>query len=299
MTSRAKYNDPVQSGQLGLAYHYEMLSDRERVEPFHKAIQRTCKGKIVIESGTGSGLLSILAARAGATAVYAVEIDPQMAECAAENFKLAGLDNVTILRKSTLDVTLADLNGNRPEVVIAENLSTWQATEPEIQVMNHITQHLAVKDAVRLPECINNYVELAESQFTFYDTIQLYVHYFEFTGMRRSQPLSNPGLFSVFDLRKQNPTHVQGTIDMVAAKDGKLNSLRLTSPLTVYQDIGFSYTDSLMPPVVVPLETECEVRAGDAVRVYIEYDTNRIWEEFVARAEKIDAAQRRTPQHMK
>ena len=66
MTSRIEYNNPAGSNTLGLPYHYEMVSDAKRVVPFKQAIQKVSKGKRVLESGCGSAILSILAARAGA-----------------------------------------------------------------------------------------------------------------------------------------------------------------------------------------------------------------------------------------
>ena len=36
-------------GEFQLAYHYEMVSDAERVGQFKKAINRVCKGKVALE----------------------------------------------------------------------------------------------------------------------------------------------------------------------------------------------------------------------------------------------------------
>ncbi len=49
------------------------------------------KGKAVAEVGTGSGILSLAAARAGAERVVAVDINPNAALSAADNAKLNGL----------------------------------------------------------------------------------------------------------------------------------------------------------------------------------------------------------------
>jgi HemK-related putative methylase len=49
------------------------------------------KGKSVAEVGTGSGILSLAAARAGAARVVAVDINPNAALSAADNARLNGL----------------------------------------------------------------------------------------------------------------------------------------------------------------------------------------------------------------
>lgn len=281
MTSRIDYNNPQGAGSLSLSYHYEMLSDARRIEPFLRAIQRVCNGKIVLESGTGTGILSILAARAGAKHVYAVEIDPKMADVAAENIQRSGYSSIiTLLRKSTLDVTPDDLRSTRAEVVIAENLSTWQVTEPQNQVMNHITGILAGPDAIRLPEQVDNYVELVEARFRFYDTIELKAHYFQFTGISEPELRSSRGLYSTFDYSSLVPTAFDSSISLVATSSGVVNAVRLTSPIKVYDSVRFHSSDSLMPPVIVPLDHEINVEPGQELLLRIRYSTNTSWETF-------------------
>lgn len=50
------------------------------------------KGKRVIDMGTGTGILAILAGMKGAEFLHAVEIDPMAAENAADNFRLNSMD---------------------------------------------------------------------------------------------------------------------------------------------------------------------------------------------------------------
>lgn len=66
-------------------------------EYFAKFIDRLdLTGKLVAEIGTGSGILSLAAARAGAEQVVAIDINPNAAQAAAENAALNGLgDRVT------------------------------------------------------------------------------------------------------------------------------------------------------------------------------------------------------------
>ena len=50
-----------------------MLGDEARMTAYRNAINRVVEGKILIDVGAGTAALSILAARAGATKVFAVE----------------------------------------------------------------------------------------------------------------------------------------------------------------------------------------------------------------------------------
>ncbi len=54
--------------------HISMLNDKNRTQKFIEAIRETVKeGNVVVEIGTGSGVLAIAAARAGAARVYTIE----------------------------------------------------------------------------------------------------------------------------------------------------------------------------------------------------------------------------------
>lgn len=58
----------------GLPEHEEMLSDAVRVSAYHQGIHANVnEGDVVLDLGTGTGLLAFMAAKAGASKVYAVE----------------------------------------------------------------------------------------------------------------------------------------------------------------------------------------------------------------------------------
>lgn len=57
--------------------HRRMVGDKVRLDRFHESIAASIRpGDVVLDVGAGSGILSLLAARAGASRVYAVERAP-------------------------------------------------------------------------------------------------------------------------------------------------------------------------------------------------------------------------------
>lgn len=265
-----------------------MLSDARRVEPFARAISALCKDKIVFESGTGTGILSILAARAGAKKVFCTELDSRVAASAKANIRASGMsEHITLIERSTLEVNLSDLEGMRPDVIMAENLSTWQVMEPQNEVMNHARSALAHAHTISIPARATNKVELCESAYRFMDAVELRTHYFEFTGIPRPTVRSNAATFSVFDYSASSGTVFNNEIAIKVMSSGVVNSLRLTSPLDVGPGITFEASDSLMPPVVVPLPCDLGVNAGDTVSVRVRYKTNTQWESFECEAELV------------
>ncbi len=280
MTSRIEYNNPHGAGELGLPYHYEMVSDVRRVTPFREAIRQACKGKVVVESGTGTSIMSLIAAGAGASMVYAIELDPIIAKVARANIAKSGFTNIKLIEKSTLDVTRDDIDGRSAEVLIAENLSTWQATEPQLQVMNHMVSALAAPDVICVPQVAENRVELCSSPYVFEKVIELRTMYFQFSGIPVPELYSDATLFSKFTMSQVNKTSFDDVMQIVPTRSGTINGVRLTSPLTVGTGIAFASSDSLMPPVVLPLDRDLTVTAGKPVELHISYATNTSWDQF-------------------
>lgn len=285
MTSRMDYNNPHGNGELGLPYHYEMVSDTSRVSPFRQAIQNVCKNKIVIESGTGTSVLSLIAAGAGAKMVYAIELDPNIAAFARENIRKSGFKNIKLIEKNTLQVTTQDLDGNKADVVIAENLSTWEVTEPQIQVMNHMIKNLAVANPIGIPHSIDNKLELCYSNYIFEKVIELRTLYFQFSGIPAPDLFSDSVSFENIKMNQVNAVAFEKTIAITVKKSGVINGIRLTSPLIVGEGVLFHSSDSLMPPVVLPLPSDTKVEKGQVIKIKIQYVTNTDWRQFICQIE--------------
>ena len=57
--------------------HNDMIYDEHRVTAYQRAIERTVKaGDVVIDVGTGTGILAFLCLRAGAARVHAIDRSP-------------------------------------------------------------------------------------------------------------------------------------------------------------------------------------------------------------------------------
>ena len=96
-----------------------MLSDDVRMDAYHRAIVDNADcfaGKVVLDVGAGSGILSIWAAKAGAKKVYAVEYT-SMAKHARMLMKHNGLDSVVeVIQSSVEDLVLPE----KVDVIISE-----------------------------------------------------------------------------------------------------------------------------------------------------------------------------------
>ena len=79
--------------------HFFLLKDTARVMSYRAAIERHCPGKMVVEIGCGTGILSLFAARAGARRVIAIE-ETAVAELADRMFAANGCAAAIDLRNA-------------------------------------------------------------------------------------------------------------------------------------------------------------------------------------------------------
>ncbi|MCC5954435.1 MAG: methyltransferase domain-containing protein [Acidimicrobiia bacterium] len=88
-----------------LSHHEEMLSDTERVGAYHQAIHRCVGlGDVVVDLGSGTGLLAFMASLAGAAKVYAVE-HSDVIEVAREIGRRNGITNVEFVQANSREFT--------------------------------------------------------------------------------------------------------------------------------------------------------------------------------------------------
>lgn len=149
------------------AFHGSMLRDRARNDAYARAIALAAPGRVVLDIGTGSGLLAMMAARAGAAHVYACEANPVIAETAREIVAANGLqDTVTVIAEhsSKLD-RHHDLDGGA-DLVISEIFSDNLLGESVIPALDHALGRLCAPDALVLPPAATIRVALADQSGT-------------------------------------------------------------------------------------------------------------------------------------
>jgi protein arginine N-methyltransferase 7 len=134
-------------------WHGAMLLDTERNAAFEHAIVRAvASGRSLLDIGTGSGLLSMMAARAGSKAVYACEANPALAETAREIFERNGFgDLIRTLPKHSTGVDRDSELGGGADVVVAEIFSDDLLNEGALATLRHAHSALARPNAQFIP----------------------------------------------------------------------------------------------------------------------------------------------------
>jgi len=146
-------------------WHWEMLHDEERSELYDKAIRHVVEpDHLVLDVGTGSGLLSMMAARAGARQVVACEAQPAVAEVARRVIRKAGHDDViTVVPKLSTRMRVPDYLPRRADVLVTETVDCALLGEGILPTIAHAREHLLTDDAVILPSGGRVFAQLVES----------------------------------------------------------------------------------------------------------------------------------------
>lgn len=273
------------------SYHWQMVVDHPRNDAYANAIAASVgPGMTVLEIGTGSGLLAMLAARAGADHVYTVESDPIMAEVARACIDRNGFaDRVTIIEAHSTKLGIGEQLPVRADVLVHEILTVDVLGEMVLPSVAHAKAELLKPDAILLPQVISAVGALAHppdlrlnqdmrikgldlSPLTIIDgALQKFGH----GGCTR---LSDPVTLLEIDLARYYPERDRGRFNITATREGTATGIEQWMRIG-FPDGTWLITDdpaSHWQACFHPFGTSVPVAAGDEVGITAEFDRDRL-----------------------
>ncbi|MCP2305889.1 50S ribosomal protein L11 methyltransferase [Actinokineospora globicatena] len=147
-------------------WHFAMLNDLERNDAFAVALERVVpRGAHVLDIGSGTGLLAMMAVKAGAGAVTTCEVNPVLAAVAEQIIAAHGLsDRITVVPKLSTDLVVGVDLPRRADVVVSEIVDCGLVGEGVLPTVRHAREHLLEPGGVLLPESAVLYGALLDSQ---------------------------------------------------------------------------------------------------------------------------------------
>lgn len=139
------------------AWHFPMMNDHARNAAYEAAIKRAVgKDTHVLDIGCGGGLLSLLAARAGARQVTAIEAEPAIAAAAAEIMVRNGYgDRVRVIPKVSTACSVGADYDQPADLLVHEILSDAVLGEYVISTLHHARRSLLKPGARLIPHTIS------------------------------------------------------------------------------------------------------------------------------------------------
>jgi protein arginine N-methyltransferase 1 len=141
-----------------LYQHDRMLADRVRLDAYRAAFAKYIKpGDVVVDLGTGTGVLAFLAARAGARVVHAIDHGP-IIELAREVARDNGITNVVFHRCHSTSFELP----KRADVIIHEQIGDSAYDERVIENIADLRKRVLKPGGRILPDKLAMFVEPVE-----------------------------------------------------------------------------------------------------------------------------------------
>lgn len=140
-------------------WHIPMMNDRARNDAFERAVVRAIAAHganaRVLDIGTGSGLLAMMAARAGAAHVDSCEIVPVIARTARRTVELNGHGHrVKVIPKRSVDLVMGTDVEGAADILISEVLSSDVLTEGVLATFEDALDRLVKPSGTVIPRAV-------------------------------------------------------------------------------------------------------------------------------------------------
>ncbi|CAN0842233.1 Protein arginine N-methyltransferase 1.6 [Linum grandiflorum] len=162
-------NSNAAAGLLSTTSYLDMLNDSPRNRAFRQAIDKTVtKPCHVLDIGAGTGLLSMMAARAmgGGGKVTSCESYLPMAKLMRKVLHVNGMGkDIKVINKRSDELQMGVDIPSRADVLVSEILDSELLGEGLIPSLQHAYDELLVENALTVPYRATTYGQLVESSF--------------------------------------------------------------------------------------------------------------------------------------
>ncbi len=260
----------------------ECLLDVKRTEAFEKAINATIQDHhVVMDAGTGTGILGLLAARAGAKKVYSVDIAEDTIMQAKKNIAASPY-------KNKITVLCQDLKKfNEPvkvNVLIMEMLDTGLVSEQQAVALNNLRKNKTIDEhTILIPYKAECYVEAIDYDFNFYGFEMPCIIQARNYGANDKiiKVLSDSILYQEIDFRKYIDTTVDTAVEIPIKVSGHCNAIRMRTRVALTKKQRMWGTPDMNMPIIIPIKNS-KANRGDSLTVRIKYKMGEGFAHFYA-----------------
>jgi predicted RNA methylase len=248
------------------------LYDEDRVRHLQAAIFNTVRpGDVVVDAGSGTGILGLFAAQAGASKVYCIEINEGYVEVIRQNAIRNRMGDVIVAIHA--DATTCDLPpGVSVDVIACEVLSAGFFYEPQLQILNNLNRFLKTGGST-VPIAVKNYVELIHASEQLYGlTFNYDTRYRSLAGDRS---LTDKVEYGAATFGQKTSPIVEASVRLRSHSAQTANAVRISYAIQFADDLWVSRpTDFLMNPQIIFLQEPILLTDGHEYDLHLAYEAS-------------------------
>lgn len=273
-------------------WHFEMLNDERRNEAFERALAKVVTAEsLVLDIGSGTGLLAMMAARAGAGQTVSCEMVAPLAELAREVVARNGFaGQIRIMGKKSTELSVGNGLPERANLLVTETVDCGLLGEGIVPSITHAKAHLLTEDARIIPRAAAVHAMLVESK-----RLRGLNHVGQCAGfdVRLMQQYRTPGYFPVrlaafeyaaltapfevfrFDFERAQILPAQRQLTVPVTRGGECHAVVFWFDMQLDEEISISNepgSTTHWEQAVQCLERGLTVEAGDVVQLGAEHD---------------------------
>jgi 2-polyprenyl-3-methyl-5-hydroxy-6-metoxy-1,4-benzoquinol methylase len=277
-------------------WHFGLVRDEVRNAAFDAALRRAIKpGMRVLDIGSGTGLLAMMAARAGASQVFSCEMNPAVADAAKEIVAANGFsDQIQVLPRHSNQLDADKDLGGRVDLIVSEIVSNDMLGQRVLATMDHAVVNLLKPDGLMIPAkgsvkvALGFDSNLQERRMAVTDGFDLTAFnrfadpcYCVRTTSKYLQLLSEAADLFEFDFQSATPVPAARKQLTLIARGGPVNCVVQWIHLEmdevgVYENRLGAPTYSTWAIVAYPLSTQGELKAGNTIIVNGSHNRERL-----------------------
>jgi len=282
--------------QLVPRWHFAMLNDEDRNTAYATAIARAVRpGDVVLDIGTGTGLLAMLAARAGAAHVFSCEAEPLIADAARQIIAANGYaDRITVIDRKSTDLRVGVDLPAPADVVITEIFDCALLGEDALPTLDHAREHLLVEggrmvpargrlwgqlvasDRLRAHNQVSTACGFDVSGFNRFRSLEYFSTYL---GNHPHQPLTAPFPLLGLDFTADCPASRE-VVKVVPTVDGTCDAIAFWFDLDLVPGVSLSngpqHRETHWRQAVQTFEEPFRCEAGRPVPLEVRHDRERV-----------------------
>ncbi|MCK4484724.1 MAG: 50S ribosomal protein L11 methyltransferase [Candidatus Thorarchaeota archaeon] len=249
-----------------------LLSHRSRLSKFQRALQKVVRPESrVVDIGTGTGVLALIAARAGAKSVTAVDVNRESLNYARKAAEINGLSQ----RVSFIEAHFEDyVPEEQADIVVCEMLSSMLLIEQQVQACAHAAKRILKPGGIILPASASVYAVPVEchSLWERFGLLDLeFPKVPQTLGKGDAKDLSDAVLIAKFDFSTPDiPAEVNEMLEYTIVEDGVLHGLAGFFKSLLYENITLGMDDGWRE-LFLPLDEPIGVFKGARVSIQLRF----------------------------